>query len=259
MKILDQLTLVLVTGVLAAPLAQALPESEAVAGRLILRRYADAVVTIKGTLSMTVSVGDRNMPPQDSRIDVSGTVIAPIGLTVTSLGALDPKPIFESFRTRMSTQGMSLTLVGSELKDLRLVLGDGTEIPARIVGKDPDRDVALLVPTAKTANGGRSFTCVDLGTAPVTAQILGVYFSLSRGVEDLKRIPMIREVTVAAIMERPRRLFLVTTDSLGCPVFDVKGQVLGVCLRYLVNNQGIAFVVLPSADIVDAANQAAGQ
>jgi hypothetical protein len=237
------------------PRACALPDAEATAGRLILRRYADAIVSVKLTVTLKMVVNGRSMPPNESNVDVNGTVITPEGLTVASLSAVDSNLIFEALRAQMSQSVASLGLDKAEIKGMRLRLADGTEIPARIVGKDPTRDLVFIVPENPPAAGGRTFTCVDLREAPDAAMVLGNYYHLMRLSEAMQRAPVVRPSTVTGIIERPRRLLLISTDmfsdGVGCPVFDSQGKVLGICLRYVVGSQAKGIVVTPAVEVVD--------
>jgi hypothetical protein len=253
MKILMPFALILAVSSVAVPPARALPDNEAVPGRLILRHFADAVVTIKATVILNITVDNRPVPPQDNKIDVTGTVITPTGMVVTSLSLIDPRAIFESLRAR-APGGADVKLGQTDYKDLKLQFGDGTELPVKVIWKDADRDVALLAPVAALA-GGRTVTYVNLNEAPASAIVLGAYFELSRMGETLQRAPVVRPSTVIGIIERPRRMLLVSTDSVGCPVFDVQGHALGICLRLMVNNAWAGMVVVPSSDIVEIVTQ----
>ncbi len=254
-KLIIRLAAVLAVTSIAAPLLRALPDAEATAGRLILRRYADAVVTIKGTVTLRVTVDDRPMPPQDNKIDVSGTVIAPRGIVVTSFSLIDPKAIFDNLRSKFTNPGLSVKLAASEVKELRIVLGDGTEIPVHLLVKDADRDIALLEPDSGAGNANRTLTFVDLGAGTDSAQILGDYFDVSRMNEDLQHAPIVRPTTVIGIVERPHRVILVTASSYGCPVFDAQGRVLGICLRLVSNGVPGGPVVVSASDIIDVASR----
>ncbi|MDD2763904.1 MAG: serine protease [Opitutaceae bacterium] len=254
MKPMVRLCLVFAACILAMPSpARALPDAEATAGRLILRRYADAIVSVKAMVSLKVIVNDHSMPAREEAIDINGTVITPQGLTATSLSAIDPKTFFEAIRMQMSQTNMAVTLGQSEIKGLRLQLADGTEVPAQLVWKDADRDLAFIMPDKPLA-GGRAFTFVNLHEAPEAAIVLGNYYHLSRLPEVMQRAAIIRPSTVMGIIERPRRMLLVSTDmtpdAMGCPVFDAQGRMLGICLRYVVNNQAKGFVVVSAGDIV---------
>ena len=156
---------------------------------------------------------------------------------------------------------MPVDLGQSELKAVRLRLPDGTEVPAKVVWKDAAHDVALLAPEDAAAAARRPFTWVNLNDAPEAAMLLGNYYHLSRLPEAMQRTPLVRPCTVTGIIERPRRLLLVSTDwfgdVLGCPVFDAQGRVLGICLRYLVDGTPRGIVVVPAADIAEVVGLAA--
>jgi Trypsin-like peptidase domain len=253
MRIITPLTLLLVVFAVGAPSARAMPDSEATPGRLLLRRYADAIVAIKGTVVLRATMDDRALPPQDNKLDVNGTVVTPAGLTVTSLSLVDPKALFENLRAKIPP-GQDLKFASGDYRDLRLVLGDGTELPAKIVWKDADHDVALLAPVTPPA-ANQTLTCVNLNEAPAAAIVLGTYFSVSRTNDAMHRTPVVQPCTVVGIAERPRRMLLVNTDTVGCPVFDLQGRTLGICLRLMVKNEYSGVVVIPSSDIVDIENQ----
>jgi len=55
-------------------------------------------------------------------------------------------------RSQMKTGIEPIELGKAEYKNLRLRLADGAEIPAKIVWKDADHDLVLLMPTGATAS-----------------------------------------------------------------------------------------------------------
>ncbi len=236
-----------------APGVRALPEAEATAGRLVLRRYADAVVAVRATVTIRISVNGRHAPPSVSNVDVNGTMVTPEGVTVTSLSALDPQMVFAALRQSMGPAASAADLEGSEVAGLRLRLADGREIPAKILGRDPSRDLALVGPAQATPVGRGNLPFVDLRESPDSASVLGTCFHLARTGEGMQRVALIRPGAIIAILERPSRLFVVDTDlfadGLGCPVFDGQGRVLGICLRLLVDGLSKGVVVVPSADV----------
>ena len=253
MRIAPSLALLLALTAAVAPAGRAMPESEATPGRLILRRYADAIVTVRGSVVLNVAMDERSLPAQESKLEVSGTVITPTGLVVTSFSLTDPKAIFESMRAKLPG-GQNFKLAQSSYKDLRIVFGDGTELPVQVVWRDADRDVAMLAP-ANSLPAGRTLTCVNLNAAPAGAVVLGAYFEVTRAGEVLHRTPMVLPCTVFGIVERPRRMLLMNTEAVGCPIFDTQGRALGICLRLVVNNEFSGYVVVPSSDLVDIASQ----
>lgn len=253
--------ILLLLGVLitiVAPCARGLPESEATAGRLLARRYGDAIVSVKGSVYMTINIGLRKLPETERKIDVSGTMISAAGLTVTSLSTVDPREIFESMRGQFNTGGDPIDLGKTDFRDMRIVLADGREIPVNIVYRDKDHDMVLLAPT-KSEPGMGSFTYVDLGQAAESAVLLGNYFQFSRAGQAFQRTLIVRNCTVIGIIERPHRFFMLSTDiypdTVGCPVFAPDGRVLGICLNNIFNGRPSGTMVVPAVDIETALTQ----
>jgi len=86
---------------------------------------------------------------------------------------------------------------------------------------------------------------------------------LSRAADVLQRVVLVRSAAITGIVERPRRRLLVSTDvfadTVGCPVFDSQGKVLGINLRLMENGLPKASVLLPAADVAAAVAQNAPQ
>jgi len=238
----------------AAPLTgglRAAPPAEAAAGRALVQRYADAIVGVELVLITKVKMGDREQPPREQRVDVNGTVISASGLTVTSLAAVDPQVQFDALRG--SAQGGRMELVGVEFKEVKLRLADGKEVPAKFVLKDADLDLAFMAP--ETAEAGRDYAHVKLDDA-TEGVVLADYFFVARAPKSLQRIPLVRGSEVIGIVEKPRRFFLVTDQSVGTPLFDPQGRVLGISLQPFASGRA-SVIVMPAADIAEMAKQAA--
>ncbi|ACB76847.1 serine protease [Opitutus terrae] len=236
-----------------SPRTAAATAETAAAGRALAARYADAVVGVELVVTLKVKSGGQEMPPREQRVEVNGVVIAPNGLTVTSLIEVDPQMAFESMRALQP--GRPIELLGVDFKQVKLRLADGTEVPARFVLKDADLDLAFMAPEDATAEAGpRKFTHVDLATAADGA-VLDRFFVVSRAAKVLQRTPLVQETTVIGIVEKPRRFYLLSQNMLSTAVFDPKGAVLGVTLQHLANGRRSGMVVLPAADIAEIARQ----
>lgn len=230
----------------------AAPEAQAVAGRALVKRYADAIVGVELVVTVKLKFGTQEQPPREQRIEINGTVISPTGLTVTTLASVDPQSQFEAMRAGQQG-GRSLELVGVEFKEVKLRLADGKEVPARFVLKDADLDLAFMAP--ETAEPGREYPHVKLDEAAEGA-VLNTYYYVARAPKSLQRIPLVRMSEITGIVEKPRRFFLVTDLNMGTPLFDSQGKVLGLSLQHFANGRQSA-VVMPAADIADMAKQAA--
>ncbi len=196
---------------------RALPETEVQAGRDLVKRCANSIMGIEMVVTLKMTMGDRAMPPREVKIDVNGTVLDSAGLTVTSLTAIDPRMQFESMRANMGPAAASRMEVGeSDYKEVKLRLADGSEVPARVVLKDGDLDLAFIAPEPDPAAKKREFTPVKLADA-ADGMLLNTYFIISRAAKVLQRVPLVRPTLVSGIVEKPRRMFLMTDQQLGCP------------------------------------------
>jgi hypothetical protein len=250
--------------IVAALLATTIPcpltaasDAQAAAGRALVKRYADAIVSVELVVTLKVKMGDREQPPREQRIEVNGTVISPDGLTVTTLGQVDPQATLEALRAG-SSGGRMPEIVGSEFKEVKLRLANGTEVPARFVLKDADLDLAFMAPEATPENPGHDFPYVKLDEVADGA-LLGNYFYVGRAAKVQQRVPLVRTTEIIGIVEHPRRLYLLTEQAslwMGTPVFNPEGRVLGITLQHFANGQRSGLIVLPAEDIAEMAKQA---
>jgi hypothetical protein len=248
--------LILTTLSLPATRLFAVTDAEAASGRALVKRYADSVVSIELVVSIRMTVGDRAMPPRESKVDVNGTVISQSGLTVSCLSTIDPRGAMEAMRLAQGAGGQKVEIGETEFKDVKLRLANGTEVPSVIVLKDPDLNLVFIAPLPTGTTPPRTFQYVAL-EKEATAAVLGNYFFVSRASKNLQRVPIVHMTTVTGIVEKPRRMFLVSEQAVGVPVFDASGVVLGVSTQYLDNGRPIALVVLEPSDVADLAKQAA--
>lgn len=240
-----------------APLSlKGLPENEAKAGRDVMKRFADSVVGVEMVVTVKVNVGDRAMPPRENKVEVNGTVLTASGLTVTSLAAIDPRTQFEAMRATMGANGQRMEVSDTDYKEVKLRLADGSEVPAKVVLKDGDLDLAFIAPDAEASGPKRVFSPVNLDDAIEGVQ-LNTYISVSRAPKGLQRVPLVRLPLINGIVEKPRRLYLLSEQQLGCPVFDQQGHVLGISVQNLNGGRSNGLVVIPAADVAEIAKQAA--
>jgi S1-C subfamily serine protease len=237
------------------------------AARDVVKKWEAAVVNVRVVLKTRMAMGGREMQSTDDSIDAVGTVIDPSGLTVLSLGSLNPGAVMNRIMssTGASENRMEIT---SEPTDLKIRLADGRELPARIVLRDEDLDLAFIRPTTKPAS---ALVAINLSDS-AKPQLLDEVLVLSR----LGRVGgwtaggAIQQV--GAIIERPRTFFVLagTTGGVGTPAFALNGKVIGLLTVRQVDAGrstmfammggsealGILPVILPAADVVDIAAQA---
>ncbi len=72
----------------------------------------------------------------------------------------------------------------------------------------------------------------------------------------MQRVPLVRPTLVIGIVEKPRRMYLMSEQQLGCPVFDLQGRLLGISVHHLSSSRSNGLIVLPAADIAEITQQA---
>ncbi len=228
-------------------------ESPTEVARYLLGRYAPAIVSVNLVVKFSVTVGERTAPPRETKHEALATLIRPDGLAIVSLAAIDPSEIIEGARIRTPAGRAQVELSGVEFKLVRLKLADGTEVPARVVLKDADLDIAFVKPITPPA---ASQPFVDL-TNGATPQVLSTGYLVARAVRSLQGAPLIRRVDIISISEKPRRRIVPENGQPGCPMFSATGKLFGICVRQFANGRPAGLLLLPPEDIVDAATQAA--
>jgi S1-C subfamily serine protease len=240
------------------------------AARDVVRKWQAAIVNVRIVLKMRMSMGGREMQASDDPVDTVGTVIDPSGLTVLSLGALNPGAMMSRIMGSSSSSGSGEPAVEitSEPTDVKIRLPDGQELPARIVLRDEDLDLAFLRPTRKPE---KPLVAVDLNQSAKPAlldQIL-VLTRLGR-VGGWTAGASLHDI--GAIIEKPRTFYVLagSTSSMGTPAFLTNGKVVGLLtLRQIEAGRasmasmvggseglGMLPVILPAADVLEIAKQA---
>jgi hypothetical protein len=242
----------------------ALPAAEAEAGRNLSRHFADAIVSVELVATIRMSAGDRQAPARELRLEPNGTVISPTGLTVTSLTEIDPRGAAEALTRNMNLPGGQRIQFGdSEYKEVKIRLANGTEIPANVVLKDADLDLAFIAPVpGDPVAAKQKFTWVNMDD-PAEPIVLSDYFIISRAAKSLQRVPTVHAATIEGIVAKPRQLFIPSVSVIGCPMLNPGMHVLGLCLSRIADGHPVlvngrpAAIILPAADVAEEARQAA--
>lgn len=226
-------------------------------GREIFKKHQNEVVTVQEVVKMTYSSGGRTSEPRENKQDLTGTVIDPSGLTVLALSAADPS---EMVKRMYPDYKMDL-----EISDVKILLKDGVEIPAEIVLRDKDLDLAFIRPKAKQST---PMAAVDL-TKSATAQVLDNVITLNRLGRAAGRAHAASVERINAVVLKPRTFYIpdstMTSTSAGSPAFSLDGNIIGIMVMRAINSDGGAgasrqdtatSIILPAEDILKAAKQA---
>ena len=194
-------------------------------GKAVVHVEAVLTITMDGPLAAMVGGGDK-----EQKIEVVGTVVDPSGLTVVSNTALDPTSAMGKIEINAGGQQMSMTLKG-EVGEVKIRLSDGTEIPARVVLKDEDLDLAFIAPTEKLDKKARAaMQSVELDQAADKAEKLAQTITLGRLGKDMNRELTVGLARIKAVVTKPRTFYVLGGTQPGTPVFDMKGKLLGISL-----------------------------
>ena len=248
-------------------------DDAAKSGREILAKCQQAVVTVKLAIKQSVSMSGHDQK-SESKTETTGTVIDASGLTVVSLSVTDPSSAMKDTYARMITArggDISQFKFESELTDVKIVLTDGTEIPAEVVLRDKDLDLAFLRPSDKPA---KPLPFVDLAQ-DAKAQILDEVIVVNRLSQVANRVPAISIGRIEAVVDKPRTFYVLGQSmwgyALGSPVFSLNGKLVGILFLRSAKAQtdqasgfmfsnlnvfGMMPIILPASDIVDGAKQA---
>ena len=256
--------LIVTAAAVAAPAAQT---DARVASREVVKKWQDSIVNVRVVLKTRMSMAGREIQSSDDTVEGVGTVIDPSGLTVMSLGTLNPGGMMTKMMGSMAG-GEQKMEISSEPADLKMRLPDGRELAAKIVLRDEDLDLAFIRPTTKL---DKPLVAVNLADAAKPA-LLDQVVVLSR----LGRVggwaPGASLFDVGAIIEKPRTFYVLsgTGGSMGSPAFLPNGKVVGLLtLRQVeagrpsmmsmmggIESLGLLAVILPAADVLEISKQA---
>jgi S1-C subfamily serine protease len=234
-------------------------DSDSAAARKVFTEKQDSVVWLSAVAKIALSAeGGResvNIPDQETKVEALGTIIDPSGLVVAALSQVDPARRFSGREVRRASGNIKLEAVAT-LKEFKVIMPDGTEIPGEIIMKDPDLDLAFIrIKTASKEAKGVVFHAIDLkDNAP--GKVLDEVVTISRMDEVLNRAPTVSRGQVTMLTKKPREFLRVEGSSPGCPTFLIDGKVLGITVIRTVRNRSSAEVVIPAADVLEIADQA---
>ena len=238
-------------------------------GRDIFKKNQSSVVTVQVVLKTKYSMGGMGAQDNESKQDLTGTVVDPSGLTVLALSSTDPGGMIQSMMSGMSEEDMKFKF-DTELSEVKILLADGTELPSEVVLRDKDLDLAFVRPKTKPAS---PMAAIDLNKS-AQAQVLDQVITLNRLGQAAGRAYAVSVERIAAVVQKPRLFYIpaggMTSTTPGSPAFALDGNLLGVFVMRSVNTrgggggmsmfsfqpEGLTAIILPAGDILKAARQA---
>ena len=246
---LGALPLLLLT---SASIAAAQSADERAAARDVIKKRGDAVVMVMATLKIRASVGGQEQTA-DQQAQGNATVLDPSGLAVLSLSTLQPDDVMARSISARVQPGTKVE-VTSEPSEIKMHLADGREVPAKLVLRDTDLDLAFIRPSEPLA---APLVAVDAQSS--TPLLMDLLFVVQRTSETNGWTTAAAFGSVQLVIDKPRRYYQVSGPMpLGSPFFDPAGHFVGVTVMRNPGARGGAPVtgVLPAEDIRDIAKQA---
>jgi len=259
----------LLLGVLTASLAAgtALADIKDTA-KTVFTKNKDAVISVSAVIKMEIP--GRGSKGQD--VELCGTVIGADGLAVVSAASINPvEAVLDAVGDSAGTKPKV------QLTEIKYRLADGTEIPARLVYKDKDLDLAFLVPNLKEGEPAPKFTNIEVKEGPKAQELDDIIF-VARLTKSMSHAPSIAIGQIVAIVTKPRTVYdysLSTTPTTGTPVFTGTGELLGFSVnhhddgganpakaRAMITGDGGEIIILPAGEVaglVDSARTAAAK
>lgn len=237
-------------------LASALPAAEKgksreAAARAVFEANKNAAIWVRSVLRVELFGGGKSLDVQSQPMQTLATVLDESGLAVASLSAFEPPSPADGRMANVS--GVLVRLATkTDHEQIKFVLPDGTETPARIVHRAPDLDLVFFAPLSKAR-----FAHVTVGATP-RLEVLDTLVCLSRLPSLLGEAPLVTLSEVSAIPTKPRTFF-VGGRFVGGPVFALDGAFVGVTVTFraeLPLSPVSTVVVLPAEDLKTAAEKA---
>ena len=158
-----------------------------------------------------------------------------------------------------------------EILSISMVLPNGKEVPAGIVLRDKDLDLAFLRPTKKLDAPIFAF---DLSRAGSVNTLDPVVILNLLPKEYYGRKPIAALDRIAAVVEKPMKFYIPNDQSssqLGVPAFSLDGKIIGITVVQIPNAAPIETaleqilgmadaagglsVIVPAADILEETKQ----
>jgi hypothetical protein len=216
---------------------------------------------------------------QEEKVETVGTVIDPSGLTVIAYSSIDSSGLMQGLTKRIGGENEQMKMdFKTEVSGVKLRLTDGTEAPAKLKLKDPDLDLAFVLPDDASEEGKKlagKYACIPLGGAAVSVQQANNLFLLGRLGASMDRQTSVSVQRAVAVVTKLRTLYVLASADAGTPVFAADGKLLGIAaLRIdmsamggggmmagmkMLQGMGGASVVVPAKDVAELAKQVAGK
>lgn len=204
--------------------------TQATQARRLVAQHQNAIVTVIGTLKISMTVRNTGMSEKnEAQVEAIGTIVAPSGIVIAGTLTLDPVGSMMRGPLRIQQGGQTFELeMKSDLENLRFLLADKTEVPARVLLRDDDLGLFVLAADPKKGAQSPVFNAVP-PIGETKPQLYSSYFVLGRANDLFQRAMLIGRGVPVNTLTKPRtcHTFLTAMMPVGVPVFASDGQFAG--------------------------------
>ena len=212
----------------------------------IADKNKESIVIVEIVVKATVSFNGQQRPAQEQKLRLNGTMISQDGTTVVSNSRSDPMAQLGSRAKNMP--GLKIDM---EVLESKIILNDGTEVPAKVVLKDADLDLAFVKPDEPQKDMAHVTLCPDC-----KPEILDSVISVTRLDLEANRTVVIKSGSIGGIIEKPRKYYVGASSNPGLPAFNKDGKCFGLFLRRMGTSGPTGGpVILPAEEILTAVKQ----
>ncbi len=216
------------------------------AARKVFADNAPSVLGIRGLLKLEISMNGKPGGNQEKALTSNGVVVAD-GLVAVAYRTIKPNLA----ATMASRPGLKIE---SDLAELKLLDSSGEEYDAKLVLHDEDLGLAFVAIDPKGDNA-KDFKvkAVDI-SKDVEVKHLDELVGIGRLSEKMRSEGRVSLGSVAAIVKRPRTLYIVQGVAMSNPIFTQAGEFVG--LTVALKNSGGTPIVMPAKYIRKVLDQA---
>ncbi len=235
-------------------------EAASALARKVFTEKQEAVIWVSAVAKVSFHAeglrdGPANIPDREQKMETLATLIDTGGMAVTALSNIDPSRDLTGREIRTGSGTVRLE-ANAVLKEVKLILGDGTEIPSEVVMRDADLDLAFIKPREGSKElKGVKFQALDLKDG-ASANETDDVVTLGRMDEVLNRTPSVTLGHVTAVTRKPREFLRASGAATGCPTFTTDGKLVGIAVNRSIRGKGSHTVLVPAADVLEIAEQA---
>ncbi len=218
--------------------------------RQVVETYGPSLVWVSATTRVDIP----EMGEQEKRGDSLGVMIHESGLTMLSLHYFDQSQLITAAIRRSNPDASPSVSVS----DVLITIADGTEMEAELVFKDPDLDLAFVLPVQEDAEDHKPFTLMTM-QGHGKARIMDRIVTLGRLEESYNRQMVAMSAHIASVITKPRTYYYTKDGVPGAPAFNESGELLGLWVtrfKPAIGTSSIRPMILPISDIRPIAEQA---